>query len=177
MFGLASISEFPKRVDLFDKADWQRALSSATLATLASARDPLQTGLIGFPFSPAGMWAFEAKKSAIRIIAGDLGSSLQGLRNKTDRARARLEPFATLAPFLLKNSKLKPSIEQLCDLVQNVQHTSEYSPVNYTEFLKKVGQEYVLEWIEVNDIDIAMLVERNKVRTENKNGHPFQTKC
>ena len=72
MFGLASISEFQKRVDLYNKADWQAALGGATLANLACARDPVRTGLIGFPFCPTGVWAFEAETAAVRIVAGGL---------------------------------------------------------------------------------------------------------
>ena len=58
MPGVASISEFQKRVDLFTKSDWQCARDGATLATLSAARYPLRNGLIGFPYSPVAMWGF-----------------------------------------------------------------------------------------------------------------------
>lgn len=166
MFGLASISEFQKRVDLFDKDDWQRTFDGGTLAGLAAARDPVQTGLIGFPFSPVGVWAFEPSKSAIRIVSGNLPGRSPRSSNRIERKRATLDFFVTLAPFLLRNSRLRPTVEQLCDMVRNSQNTLPEG--EYHKRLSEICDKYVLEWTDVKDIELALLIDRQKVRSKEK---------
>lgn len=164
MLGVASISEFEKRVDLFTKLDWQTALGSDTLATLTAARYPLHNGLIGFPYSPVAMWGFEPAKSAIQIISGDLRRSPAGLPNKREQRRACIDFYAALAPVLLRNARLKPTLEQVCNVARHIKHSSEYPQISYPEILEDISATCLLQWVQIGDVFIAMLFEKDVVR-------------
>lgn len=164
MLGVASISQFQKRVDLFSKSDWQRALDGETLATLSTARYPLHNGLIGFPFSPVAMWGFEPRISAIRLISGDMRSEPTGLPSKRDQRRAVVDFYAAVAPILLRNARLKPTLDQVCNVVRNISQTSEYSQVNYAGILDDINESCILQWIEIGENFIALLFEKSSVR-------------
>jgi class 3 adenylate cyclase len=164
MHGVASISQFQKRVDLFNKVDWKNALDCKTFATLSAARYPLRNGLIGFPFCPVAMWGFEPQKSAIRIISGDMRNDPSGLSSKRNQRRASIDFYAAIAPTLLRNARLKPTLEQICNVVRNIRQESEYPQVRYKDVLEDISKNCILNWIDIGEIYVALLFEKDAVR-------------
>jgi class 3 adenylate cyclase len=164
MLGVASISEFQKRVDLFSKQDWQRAFDSNTLAELSAARYPLHNGLIGFPFSPVAMWGLEPQKSAIRLMSGDLRRFPSGLPSKRENRRAAIDFHAAFAPILLRNARLKPTLDQLCGIMRHSKAESEYPQIHYREILRDISATCVLQWVQIGEMYVSMLFEKSVVR-------------
>ena len=174
MYGLASISEFPKRVDLFSRGDWERSLSDSTFSALTCSRDPIRTGLVGFPFSPVCVWCFERRERTFLIISGDVGTQgIKGL-DRLQRGRMRLDPFAALAPLLLKNVELRLTVDQLVNIFANSRVQKSFVFSDIIKSVENWKKKYLIEWVDIGDISLAMLIEKFNIRTGDKSDAPLR---
>jgi class 3 adenylate cyclase len=171
MHGVASISQLSKGVDLFNKADWKRALGG-DLGFLAIARDPFTNGFAGRPIIPKAVWGFEPRTSVVRKIVGNLEGNVTGLSSRRDKARGQLEMFAALAPFLLWNSTQKPGLDGLCASMSRYESVSEYNSHTESElralslFLEFIKGRYALRWVDIETYTYAILFDKKHDEAE-----------
>ncbi|WP_322517770.1 adenylate/guanylate cyclase domain-containing protein [Rhodopseudomonas palustris] len=169
MYGISSISQVKKRIDTFNKSDWQFCISDGQAVSRSVARDPFLSAFMNFRVVPDAIWGFDNAISAIRFIYGSVPVAEQSeetLCNPTEDTRKALDLAAGLAPHLLKNSRFLPNLEALSGLLSYVQHSSAYFDINLGVLCKDLTKSHELYWIGVEAIQLALLVEKEQLRDQ-----------
>src|SRR4029077_12401094 len=172
---LYSVHDLPKRLDLFNRSDWQQRIDRPRPGCeleIAACRDPLHWYEFGMELH--AVWGFDPASRELRMLLGDPLGEYAGDASRYEDRRNRIHFFALLAPHLGRIAEYSPSLERVVALI----NPAEGEPIGEfgrfrNELQLLAGGSFLLEWAHGREMVMAALLNRSSaVGTDRKATRP-----
>ncbi len=158
-----SVHDLPKRLDLYNKLDWQDRISlpdSRRELEISFSRDPLHWSDFGLELH--AVWGFDIKTSEIKILLGDRIDEFVGNACRYRDRRNQLGFFAALAPRLASLAPFCPTIERLLGIIAPDLTAPHSAFEKFKHELSSLSSgDFALEWTHGKELVLVALVDRS----------------
>jgi class 3 adenylate cyclase len=174
---LSSIQDLPKRLELFNKRDWEAGLRNLAAGTpelnVTSSRDPLHWAEFGLEVH--AVWGFDLRAHELRVLLGEPLRTFTGEPSRFSDRRNRIKLFALMAPRLVNLALDAPSIERVISTITETVDRPQHPFDEFAEELRLMASgDYLLEWAQGGDLILGVLLDRSCAWSRSKEKGVFR---